>query len=420
MTLKRALVALGVMALPLLAVAGLGRPGVPPVPTQVVVRRPFRNEVVAFGHLQAVRSTPVTVPAEVQGGMRIAWLASAGKVAKGDVLVRFDPTDAESQLADGQSDQGTALTKLRKARAEGTQSASLLGVDRKVAEEALQRAEDVAPSDALIFSRSEILEGRIDRGLLQKRAETTEAKRRPTERLSAADAALAAIEGRKADLRVRQARRTLQALEVRAPYDGILVFPMSWRGDVVRVGDTVWPSQPLAELPDLSSLEARVFVLEGDAAGLAVGRSAQVQVEGRAGLPIAAKVSRVDALAKSRQRQSPVKYFETVLTFDDAGAAALKPGQKVRATLLLGELPDALVVPRGALFEKEGRRFVHRLEGGRFRAVDVTVGGRSLGTVVVETGLAPGDRVALQDPERQAPGSGPSPEAAGPPAVGSR
>jgi HlyD family secretion protein len=186
------------------------------------------------------------------------------------------------------------------------------------------------------------------------------------------------------------------------------------------VGDTVWPSQPLAELPDLSSLEARVFVLEGDAAGLAVGRTAQVQVEGRPGPPIAAKVSRVDALAKSRQRQSPVKYFETVLTLDNTAAVVLKPGQKVRATLLLGELQEALVVPRGALFEKEGRRFVHRLEGGRFRAVDVTVGGRSLGTVVVETGLAPGDRVALQDPERQAPGGGPSTDPAGPPAVGGR
>jgi HlyD family secretion protein len=91
----------------------------------------------------------------------------------------------------------------------------------------------------------------------------------------------------------------------------------------------------------------------------------------------------------------------------------LKPGQKVRAALLLDELNEALVVPRGALFEKDGRRFVYRLEGGHFRAVDVTVGGRSLGSVVVETGLAPGDRVALQDPERQAAGGAP-------PAVGGR
>jgi RND family efflux transporter MFP subunit len=386
----------------------------PKIATCVVTRRPFRNEVLAFGHLQAVRSTPVSVPGEVRGPMRIAWLAPAGPVKRGDRVIAFDPTEAETQLADGRSDQQAAERKVRKAHAEGSQSSRVLSVDRGVAEEELRRAEDVAPADALIFSRSQILEGRVDRDLLRRRVQSADAKRTPTEALSAADVALAAIEAKKAQMQVTQAQRTLGALEVRAPHDGTLVFPMSWRGDTVSLGDTVWPGQPIAELPDLSTLEARVFVLEGDAGGLADGQAAEVEIEGQADARLEAKVTRVDAVAKSRERQSPVKYFETVLSLSAAPAASFKPGQRVRARIHVHEIAEAVVIPRGALFEKDGRRFVYRLERDRFKAVDVSTSGRSLSTVVIAKGLAPGDRIAMQDPERREPAGAPSGAPPGP------
>lgn len=389
------------------------------VPTHTVARGAFRNEVLAYGLLQAVRSTPVTVPADLQRPMRIAWLAPAGPVRKGDPVVTFDPTDVEKQYEDGRSDRASAESKGRKARAEGSQSGSVLVLDRGVAQEDLRRAEDVAPSDTQIFSRNEILESQLDRGLLAKRVETTEAKRTPVEQLAAADVALTEIERRKAELRLRQAEQSLRALRVTAPHGGILVYPLSWRGDAAAVGDTAWPGQTIAELPDLSALEARVFVLEGDGGGLAAGQKARVEVEGQPGLAFDASVTRVDAVAKNRERQSPVKYFETALGLGSGVPRSLKPGQRVRATILVDDLADVIAVPRGALFEKEGRRLVYRLEAGRFVPVAVSVARRSLARVVIEKGLAPGDRIALQDPERRAPAGGPASAGAGPaPAAG--
>jgi HlyD family secretion protein len=396
------------------ALRGLGRPN---VPTHAVTRGAFRNEVLAYGLLQAVRSTPVTVPADLQRPMRIAWLAAAGPVKKGDPVVTFDPTEVEKQYEDGRSDRASAESKGRKAQAEGAQSGSVLVLDRSVAQEDLRRAEDVAPTDTQIFSRNEILESQLDRGLLQKRVETTEAKRSPVERLAAADVALTDIERRKAELRLKQAELSLRSLQVTAPHDGILVYPLSWRGEAVAVGDSAWPGQTIAELPDLSALEARVFVLEGDGGGLAAGQKARVEVEGQPGLVFDASVERVDAVAKNRERQSPVKYFETALALGAGVPPSLKPGQRVRATILVDDLAEVIAVPRGALFEKEGRRLVYRLEGARFVPVEVTVARRSLARVVIAKGLDVGDRVALQDPERRSsagapvPGGGPAPAA---------
>jgi hypothetical protein len=191
-----------------------------------------------------------------------------------------------------------------------------------------------------------------------------------------------------------------------------------WSGETTFVGDSVWPGQKIAEIPDLSELEGKVFVLEADAAGLKAGLKALFSIEGRPGEEHAATVSRVDALAKPREQQSPVKYFETTLALDHTNPALMKPGQRVRAVIELETAEGALTVPRGALFEKDGKRVVYRREGAVFVAVEVTVGRNSISRVVIEKGLRDGDRIALRDPFRKdapAPSGGTSGPAAGAP-----
>jgi hypothetical protein len=70
----------------------------------------------------------------------------------------------------------------------------------------------------------------------------------------------------------------------------------------------------------------------------------------------------------------------------------------VRAVIKLEEAEGVVAIPRGALFEKDGKRVVYRREAGDFVPVEVTVGRNSVSRIVVETGLRPGDHVALRDP----------------------
>lgn len=372
----------------------------PQVPLHVVERGTLRNEIVATGLLDAVLKTPINVPGDLDDAMRVAWLAAPGPVRAGDVVISFDPADLEKDALDGRADRSSADSKLDKARTEGTHKERDLDLDHGVASDELQRARDVAPDDERVFSRNQIVEGRLDRDLLEKRLQANTERKDGNRQLTAADLELAAIERRKALLKLRQAEKGLGALRVQAPHDGILVFPTTWRGEAINIGDTLWPGQMIAELPDLSQLEARVFVLEGDASGLETGRTARIEIEGQPGLAYDAKVKRVDALAKPRERGSPVKYFETWLDLPPEAGQRVKPGQRVRARVLLGEIADAVWVPRGALFQKDGRRYVLKVEGSGLREVDVKVGGGSLGRVQVVEGLAAGDRVALADPNR--------------------
>jgi hypothetical protein len=372
-----------------------------------VERGLLRNEILATGIVDAVRKTPISVPPDLTNAMRVSWLRAAGPVSKGDVVLSFDPADMEKDALDSRSDSASASSKLDKARTEGSSKERGLDLDFSVTTDQLSRARDIAPEDTRIFSRNQIIEGQLDRGVLEQRLTATTEKKDATHKLTGVDMELAAIERRKAELKLKRAEKGLSAMRVVAPHDGILVFPMNWRGEVLNIGDSAWPGQTVAEIPDLSQLQARVFVLEGDAFGLAAGNRARIEVDGQPGLLYEAKVKRVDTLAKPRERGSPVKYFETWLDLPADAFKNVKPGQRVRATILLAELKDALWVPRGALYQKEGRRYVLKSEGGGLREADVTVGASSLGRIQVLTGVAQGDRVALSDPRRSRPGSSP-------------
>src|SRR5206468_11659046 len=112
----------------------------------------------------------------------------------------------------------------------------------------------------------------------------------------------------KAGIAIDRASKGLEALEIRAPHDGILVYKRDWRGDITKVGDTVWPGEPVAEIPELKTMQARVYVLEADAGGLAPGQTAKVVVEAHPRIAYGAKVKKVDTLAKRRTGWIPVQY----------------------------------------------------------------------------------------------------------------
>ncbi|HXK11098.1 MAG TPA: hypothetical protein VMT70_15730 [Vicinamibacteria bacterium] len=397
---RRGLALAGALAVLAFVGAGLARTiEKDPVATFEVRRGRFVREVEALGTLKAVKATPVLVPPESGRAQKVAFLAKDGAfLKKGDVVVEFDPYDAQKEAADGQADLTAARAKIDKAEAEGQKNERSLGLDRDVAKEELDRAEKFKLTDEGIFSRHQIIESRLDRDLYASQADVAGKKLRASGKLSSAERALGEIDAGKAKFKVEVAEKGLRSLRIEAPHDGLLVLERNWRGETAFVGDTMWPAQKIAELPDLSDLEANVFVLEADGAGLKAGLKAPLVIEGRPGEEHQATVSKVEPLAKTRDGQSPVKFFEATLSLARTDPAFMKPGQRVRALVRLEEADSVLAIPRGAVFEKDGKRVVYRRQSGGFVPVEIKIGRQSISRVVLDSGLAAGDVIALRDP----------------------
>ena len=370
-----------------------------PVATFDVRPGRFVREVEARGTLKAVTATPIVAPVQSRRAQKVAFLAQDGAfLKKGDLVVEFDPYDAQREAADSQADLAAAKAKIEKAKAEGGKNQRSIAIDREVARGNLSRAEQFKLTDETLYSRNQIIESRLSRELAAVQLDVSGKRLAASSTLSAAERALGEIDTAKANLKLDRARQSLGALRVTAPHDGLLVLERNWRGETTFVGDTLWPGQKVGELPDLSRLEAKVFVLEADGAGLRPGLLARVVIEGRPGEEHEAKVARVEPLAKTTGWQSPVRYFEATLSLARTDPATMKPGQRVRATLRLEEAEGVLAVPRGAVFDRDGRRVVYKRQGAAFVPAEVTIGRQSVSRVVIDKGLAAGDVVALRDP----------------------
>jgi len=369
------------------------------IPTFKVEPTQFARRVTAEGMLKSTKATPLSAPMQVPMSLKIAWVADDGSIVKkDDVVVRFDPTDFEKDLAGGKDDRHTVDNKITKTVTLASTTRTNLKRDARQAQDELIAAKQFKFDDAEVFSRYQRIESDIDQTLAGDKKEHAENVLGVRDNLAQADRDLLTIEEKKAGLKIRNAQQGLNSLELHAPYDGILVLQRDWRGDVPRVGNNVWPGQPLGEIPDMNSMKAEVFVLEADAAGLAVGQKARVALESNRLMSFSGKVTQVDKLARPRFRGVPVQYFGVTVTLDRTDPSIMKPGARVRAVLEIENRNNVFSIPRQALFEKEGKKLVYRKRSGRFEALPVEIASSTPGRVVVTKGLAKGDELAMRDP----------------------
>ena len=371
----------------------------PTVPLLEIASDPFRVRVTAEGNLSAVTSTPLTAPMKPQMPFTLSWLVEEGAVvAEGEVVARFDASQLEKDREDGLSDQRISDHRIGSAETSREVNEGKLERDADVAERELDVAQEFQSSDHELYSKIEIIESQIDTELARTRSEHARESRSIQSELSQAEIDLLAIERRKADIKVEQAAEGLAALEVRAPHGGIVMLERDWRGNPVRVGDTVWPGRPLARIPDLTEMQAEVYVLEADAGDLEAGQQATVWLEAHPGEPHAASVEKIDPMAGRRNRRVPVQYFRTVLALEETDTEVMKPGARVRAEITIADLDEAITVPRQAVCAVDGASVVYRWTRRGFEPVEVELGPAALGRVVIASGLEPGDRIALRDP----------------------
>lgn len=368
------------------------------VPVVQVQKRKFARVVEAEGTLRPVKATPVTVPSDIQWPLRITWLAmDGGVVKKGEVVARFDDLELKIRLANAEADRAVAQAKKSKESLLLNAATEERQRTTAAARRDLEMTRKFARRDAEIFSRDQIIEGEIDETLQSAKVDHADEARAADRQVGRGKLGLIDVEARKAADAISRSEKGLQALEIRAPHDGVFTAKRNWMGEPSRVGDTVFRSQSVADISLVEKMEAEIFVLEAEAAGLAKGKKAEVIIEGRPE-SLKAEVKQVETVAKRRQPKSPTQYFGVVLSLAKTDPATMKPGQRVRARLYLHE-EEALVVPRPALFDREGGWIAYRRDPrGSFVPATVKLGTSTAGLVTIASGLAAGDVIALRDP----------------------
>jgi RND family efflux transporter MFP subunit len=373
----------------------------PTVTTFQVKRGEFLDALQFRGQLKAMKSVTIAAPANA-GDLQILKIVPDGaQVKKGDVVVEFDPSKTQQDLAQDQSVLKSSQAEIDQARADGhlTEEADTTAVMKA------KYDVNVAKLDASkgeVVSRIEGAEANL------KLADAEQAMRQAEEQLKS-DTAVdqATIQGKKnashkAEFDARRTETALGAMALKAPSDGSISLLNIWHngGEApFKPGERAWPGTPIAELPDANSMRVAARVDETERGRLALGQPVTLQLDAVADRQFTGKIERIGTIATSDFSAGwPIpRNFDLEIAIDQSDSR-LKPGMTVQITVIVDRVPDAIAIPAQASFLRSGQTVAYIWNGSAFQERPIQIERRSRDRILVSGGLKQGDLVALKDP----------------------
>ena len=367
----------------------------------------FEVVIPAFGELQAVKATPISVPSQLQGEQTLAWLAAENTyVKKGEIVARLDANWYNEQLQVEEFNISKLNLEIEKKQEELEKEKNDLLGELNITAIEKDMADIYGAKDESLYSQNKIIEDAIDLEYLTIKNRHYEQKKAKLEEKARAELQLLQLKKRTYEVKVQQYRDALTSLEIKAPHDGLFIYERGWRGEEPRVGSTVWRGRKLGKLPDLSRLEAKLYVLESEAGGLKENLPASIILDASPSVVYTGKVTTIDKIAKpiGRERgeeQSPLKYFEIKISLDKTDLEVMKPGNQAKGLIFVQKQESVISVPNQALFFDNGNAFVQVKHSSKTEKRPVEIGARSLTRTVITKGLKPGEKILLANPGKE-------------------
>lgn len=384
----------------LLGAVRLGRRA-PGVPTIEVKRGEFLDSLQFRGEVKALKSVTISAPAEA-GELRIVKIAPEGTAVKpGDLVVEFDGTKTQQDLAQYKSTLKSAEAEIAQAKAQ----ARLAEEEDKTA--VLKARYDVEGAKLEagkqeIVSKIEGEEAKLKLADAQQILQEAETKQKSDKKLNQATIESKEQASEKAKYDVAKAERALAKMIQRAPSAGSISLLQHWTGSgesTYRPGDQAWPGASIAELPDATTLRITARVDETERGRLALNQPVSVLLNAIPDRQFTGHIEQIGAIASidfSGGWPFPRNFIlEIVLDQTDP---RFKPGMTGEVTVTVDKVQNAVTMPAQALFQRSGQNVAYVWRSGRFEERAIEVGRRSGDRILVANGVRAGEQVALRDP----------------------
>ena len=367
----------------------------------VIQKKDFIVKIPAEGELEAVTATSISMPGSVRTPQALEWLAEENTlVKKGQVVARFDGRKFRHQSSQEQIEIDKANIGI------DTKQKNLFNEKNEIASSSQLIIEELKISkrfnidDLQVYSRNEIIDALRNQNYLFAKKNYTQWRGDSHEKKSDSELQLLSLKKKQHDTKLQTYQSSLQTLEVLAPHDGLFVLKKNWRGEKAHIGDTLFPRMTLASLPDLSKLQAKVFILESETAGVKVGQRVEIILDAYQNEIILGELTKLDAIAKTRARGNPTKYFEAIVSIDGKKLEHWRPGSQLKATIYVSEKSEAISIPSQAMYTDNEKYYVDIKDGSNWTKREIQIGVRNTAKTEILKGLLEGDVISLFDQQR--------------------
>ena len=384
----------------LLGAARLGKRS-PTVPTMEVKRGEFLDAAEFRGEVKAMKSVTISAPSEA-GDLQIIKVSPEGtQVKAGDVVVEFDKTKTEQDLAQYRSALKSAQATIEQARAQ----ARLTEEEDKTAVLKARYDVEAAKLEASkqeIVSKIEGEEAKLKLADAEQKLREGETKQKSDKNLNQATIESSEQASKKAQFDVQRAERSLTQMALRAPSAGTISLLQHWSGSNMtsyRPGDHAWPGAAIAELPDAATLRISARVDETERGRLAPKQPVTVTLNAIPDRQFTGHIEQIGAIASMDFSSGwPItRNFILEIVLDQTDPR-FKPGISGQVTVVVDRVANAITIPAQAMFQRSGQNVAYVWKGTQFEERPIDVGRRSGDKIMVAKGLSAGDQIALRDP----------------------
>jgi len=380
----------------------------PDLPTVEVTRGEFVDTVEIRGEIRPLKSIVLSSPMQ-SGDLQIVKLAKNGSLVKpGEPVVQFDGSTLRRTVQEKQSELKQADAEIEQAQAQSRIAAEQSMTAVMKARYDIERAKlDIGKGETV--SRIENEQAKLAFGDAQERLRELHEKVKSDRTTAEADVSGKRRKREKALFDLKRAEQGLLNLELKAPAAGMVNILPNFRSggpfggqQEFQEGDRAWPGAAIVELPDLSSVHLEARLDEADRGRLKRQQEATVRIEAVPGKDFKARVADISVLARVDFSSGwpPARNFSLNLIFLDVDPR-MRPGMTAVARIGTERIPDVLVVPAEAIFQRDGAPIVYTLSGSQFIETPVTIARRGKEQAIISDGANPGDRVATRRPSPQ-------------------
>ncbi len=320
--------------------------------------------------------------------VRAIYVQPGDKVKAGQLLMLLDNLDAKAHEATAESGVKSAQAALDAATHNGTREQQQMSAG-EIARTRLERDQAQHDLEALTKLNSTGAASASEVNAARERLQTAEASLHASEesangRYSPSEVARAQAALSDAEASLEAARQVVAKTAIHATVAGTVYS--------VNVKQTEYAEQGklLLELADLSHERVRAYFDEPDIGHLAVDQKIVIKWDARPGQEWHGHIERVPVTVITYGTRN---VGEVLVGVDDADGGLL-PDTNVNVTVTTSSEPDALSVPREALYSSNGKPYVFKDMNNKLVRTPIETGIVNLTRVAVKSGLQEGDWVA--------------------------
>ena len=379
--------AAGLVAAVVLLASFMSRDDAVPVRAALAQRSTIRSIVSTNGKVEPIQSFEAHAP--VSTIVKRLLVKEGDHVKKGQLLVQLDDAQARSQAARALSQVSAANADLSAIQTGGNRE-EVLTVEAQLVKARGDR--DTAQRNLDALQRLQ-LKGAASGGevkdaenqLARTNAELKLLQQKQKDRYSQPEIARAEAQKAEAQSAHAAAEDTLDQLNIRAPFEGVVYSLPVHQGAYVNPGDLV------LQEADLSKVLVRAFVDEPDVGRLAPGQKIEVTWDAIPGRIWSGSVSTIPTTVRLRGTRN---VGETTCVVDNHDIRLL-PNVNVGITVVTAEHRNALTVPREAVRQDDSKTYVYEIVNNELQRRDVQISASNLTQVEVTGGISDNAEVAL-------------------------